>query len=454
MYKEKQKEEFVDASRIDWFDKQRLIALPALLVGIYQGVEFEKQAEEHLQELELLAKTYGIPVVEKACMSMKSFSAATFLTQGKLEDVKNAVEKFQAKLVIFDDDISAAQQRNIEKFLRVPVIDRSEVILGIFAERAKTREAKLQIELAQVRYIAPRLKKMWTHLGQQTGGGGGASGGGYLKGAGEKQLEIDRRILKQRLAKLKDEIEDVQKNRKTQRVKRERTEIPVFALVGYTNAGKSTLMKQLSKADVFIEDKLFATLDTTTRKFSLSDKQDVLLIDTVGFIRKLPHLLVAAFRSTLEEAVQADVILHVVDASHPMAMEQAAVTLQVLKELNVGDRPIITVLNKIDQVRQLPRREAYQKLRLTYPRSIEISAREGEGIFDLEEAMRDVLKKKRTTLLLRIPQKDYHMVTDAIRLGHVLRQEYEENDVLIEVELPLNASFRFEPYKMREDSCK
>jgi GTP-binding protein HflX len=152
--------------------------------------------------------------------------------------------------------------------------------------------------------------------------------------------------------------------------------------------------------------------------------------------------------------VQADVILHVVDASHPMAMEQAAVTLQVLKELNVGDRPIITVLNKIDQVRQLPRREAYQKLRLTYPRSIEISAREGEGIFDLEEAMRDVLKKKRTTLLLRIPQKDYHMVTDAIRLGHVLRQEYEENDVLIEVELPLNASFRFEPYKMREDSCK
>ena len=449
-------EEFLDSSRLDWFDRKRFADVPALLVGAYQGPKEEATALEYLQELKLLAETHGIPVIDHIALSLRTFSAATFLSLGKLEELKNAVEKFGAKLVIFDNEITPAQQRNLENFLRVPVIDRTEVILGVFADRAKTKEAKLQIEHAQVRYVAPRLKRMWSHLSRQSGGGGGSSGGGYLKGEGEKQIELDRRILKKKLDRLQDEIKEVKHYRITQRTQRERrlrSEIPIFAIVGYTNAGKSTLMKSLTKADVFIEDKLFATLDTTTRKLLLPEtKQDVLLIDTVGFIRKLPHLLVTAFRSTLEEAVQADILIHMIDASHHMALAQAETTLKVLKELQAGDKPVITCFNKMDRVRapeSTPaEQEVYQKLRLTYPRAVELSASLGTGLDALLLEMEHVLQKGRVRMKLSIPQSEYHMVSEAIRQGNIITQEYEENDVIIDVDLPKALAFRFETYKV------
>jgi len=445
-------ESYSDASKLDWFDQKRLSHLKALLVGVHKGPEEERQAQEHLDELKLLAETYGIPVIEKLAISMRTFTAKTFLSQGKLIELKEAVDQFQAELVIFDDDISPAQQRNLESFLRVPVIDRSEVILGVFADRARTKEAKLQVELAQVKYVAPRLKRMWTHFSKQTGGGGGSGGGGYLKGAGEKQIEVDRRLLKKRQDVLKKQLDTISSTRLTQRGQRERSEIPIFAIVGYTNAGKSTLMKALTQADVFIEDKLFATLDTTTRKFSLPDNQEVLLIDTVGFIRKLPHLLVMSFRSTLEEAVQADILIHMIDCSNPSALHQAETTLQVLKELNAGDKPVITLLNKFDLLNEGEAEphltEVAQKLKLTYPRAIEFSAKNSMGVERLVQEMQRILKEKRVRMQLSIPQSDYHKVSEAMREGKVFSTEYEENNVILDVELPRLLANRFDKYKI------
>ena len=447
---------FVDPTPIGWFDRKLFMHYPALLVGVYTGPSQEPRAQEYLQELRLLAKTHGIEVIDSLAFSIRTFSAATFLSEGKLAELKEAVEKLGAKLVIFDDDISPAQQRNLENFLRVPVIDRAEVILGVFADRAKTREAKLQIELAQLKYIAPRLKRMWSHFSKQTGGGGGAGGGGYMKGEGEKQIEIDRRLLKQRVERLQSLIREVKHIRTTQRSRRERTGIPIFAIVGYTNAGKSTLMKLLTQADVFIEDKLFATLDTTTRKFILPNtNQELLLIDTVGFIRKLPHHLVMAFRSTLEETVQADILLHVIDATHPMALEQAETTLKVLKELNAVDkRPIITILNKVDGLKEesaLKSQQAvYQKLRLTYPRAIDFSALEGYGIEKLFEEIADVLRNRRHLFHLSIPQSEYHIVSEIMRHGHIHHQEYQDNNILLEVEVPIEHMYRYEKYKCEQ----
>ncbi|MDB6080965.1 MAG: hflX [Chlamydiia bacterium] len=452
--KEHPQDILLDASRLTWFDKKRFSNMPALLVGVYKGgSDTRLQCLEYLQELRLLCDTHEIQTVDQIALSMRTYSSANFLSTGKLEEVRRTMDALGAKLVVFDDEITPAQQRNLESVLRVPVIDRAEVILCVFADRAKTKEAKLQVELAQVKYIAPRLKRMWTHLSRQSGGGGGSSGGGYLKGVGEKQIEIDRRLLKNKIDRLNQLIREVKNSRATQRSLRERSEIPVFAIVGYTNAGKSTLMKQLTLADVFIEDKLFATLDTTTRKFQLpGNKQELLLIDTVGFIRKLPHLLVMAFRSTLEEAVQTDVLIHVIDASHPMALEQAATTLEVLKELHAGDKPVITVLNKMDRLKSdevTPQQnEVYQKLRLAYPRVIEVSAVAGEGMDALFEEIKYVLQKRRHIVNLRIPQSEYQMVSEAIRQGKIISQEYIDNDVLIEVDLPVTVAYRFDAYKV------
>jgi GTPase len=446
-------EMLIDQTSHAWFDRNRLSLLPALLIGVYQGPSSLGQTLEHLHELKLLAETRGIPVLESLPLQVRTFSASLFLGQGKIALVKEAIEKLGAKLVIFDDEISPAQQRNLEMVLRVPIIDRTEVILGVFAERAKTREAKLQIELAKVKYLAPRLKHLWTHFSKQTGGGGGGGpgGGGYLKGEGEKQLEIDKRLLKKRTERLTKEIDVVRHNRETQHHLRKRRQIPVFAIVGYTNAGKSTLMKALTGADVFIEDKLFATLDTTTRKFQIAElNEDVLMVDTVGFIRKLPHLLVMAFRSTLEDAAQADVLIHVIDASHPQSPEQAEITLEVLRELGAGGLPIITVLNKMDLVHDPGatslQKAAYSKLKFTYSRPVEVSALNGEGVEKLVGEMAYILKGRRRKMKLRIPQHDYNIVSEAIRLGQVISKEYDENDVLLEVEFPLEQSYQFEEY--------
>ena len=301
--------------------------------------------------------------------------------------------------------------------------------------------------MAKVKYEAPRLKRLWTHLSRQQGTSGSGGGGGYLKGEGEKQIEIDRRILKRKIDQLKGEIEEVHAHRDTQRLSRERSAIPIFAIIGYTNAGKSTLLNALTDAGVFVEDKLFATLDTTTRKFTLKNNQDILLIDTVGFIRKLPHLLVAAFKSTLEEAMEADILLHLVDASHPMAEEQAETTHEVLKELGAGKKPIITVLNKMDQVSSP---SLVHRLRMSYPRNVLISALKREGFEELQEAMIQEMGRQRKVITVRIPQKEYKVVSEIIRSGKILHQDYEENDVVMKVDVPVPLANKLSSYAIEK----
>lgn len=414
----------------------------ALLVAAHQGPSQREICEEHLEELSLLADTFGIETICKYPCNLRSFDAGTYITKGKLEELVQLAKEHQADLVIFDDEITPGQQRNLEQAFGRPVADRTEIILGVFAQRAQTKEARLQIELAKIKYDAPRLKRMWTHLSRQQGTGG-ARGGAYLKGEGEKQIEIDRRILKRKIDLLEKEIKEIRAHRDTQRSAREKSEIPVFAIIGYTNAGKSTLLNALTNAGVFVEDKLFATLDTTTRKFILKNNQEVLIVDTVGFIRKLPHLLVAAFKSTLEEALQADILLHLVDVSHPMAEEQAQTTHEVLKELGSPNKPIITVLNKIDACED---HNMIARIRLSYPKNVQISALKGTGLDELQEVMIHELNKQRRTLHLRIPQKDYGKMSEVIRQGHIVKQEYDENDILLTVNLPMSLVGKLEKY--------
>ncbi|WP_068466399.1 GTPase HflX [Candidatus Protochlamydia phocaeensis] len=423
----------------------------ALLVSVYQGPSNKKICEEHLDELELLARTYGIETACKMPCAIRKFDASIYIGKGKLEELIQLSKELQVDLVIFDDEITPAQQRNLQKAFIIPVMDRTEVILGVFGQRAQTKEARLQIELAKVKYEVPRLKRMWTHLSRQAGTSGAGGGGAYLKGEGEKQIEIDRRILKRKIDQLQKEIEEVRANRETQRQSRTRSEIPVFAIIGYTNAGKSTLLNALTEAGVFVEDKLFATLDTTTRKFTLKNNQDILLIDTVGFIRKLPHLLVAAFKSTLEEALEADILLHLVDVSHPMAEEQAATTYEVLKELGAGRKPIITVLNKIDKCENP---HMIHRIRMSYPKNVLISALKREGFDDLQEVMIQELKRQRTIVEMRIPQSEYAAVSEIMRSGNVLNQDYEENDVLLRVDLPIPIANKYAHYQLIDKTHK
>ena len=424
----------------------------AFLIATYQGSgaigAAEKLAcEEHLNELDLLVDTFGSSVVHKEACHLRQFDAATFLTKGKLAELVAAAKAYEADLIIFDDEISPAQQRNLEKEFGKDVIDRTEVILEVFAQRAQTKEAKLQIELAKLRYEAPRLKRLWTHLSRQAGTAGSGGGGGYLKGEGEKQIEIDRRILKKKIANLQASLDEVKSYRETQRQSRQRSEIPVLAIIGYTNAGKSTLLNALTEAEVLVENKLFATLDTTTRKFTMSNHQEVLLIDTVGFIRKLPHLLVAAFRSTLEESLQADILLHLIDASHPLAIEQAETTYQVLKELNAGERPIITVLNKVDLCSAS---STVSKLRMLYPKNVRISAKNGQGFDKLEEAIIAEINRTREVSLFKIPQAEYHIVSEIIQKAEILKQEYEGNFILIQASMSHSLASQLSKYKVDE----
>lgn len=405
----------------------------ALLISTFQGTANRLICEEHLEELKLLAETFGVETKYQEACPIRKYDASIYIGKGKLEQMIEQANQLAVDSIIFDDEITPAQQRNLEKAFDRPVMDRTEVILGVFAQRAQTKEARLQIELAKVKYELPRLKRLWTHLSRQKGTSGAGGGGAYLKGEGEKQIEIDRRLLKRQVDQLQKEIEGVKANRETQRLARVRTAIPVFAIIGYTNAGKSTLLNALTKASVFVENKLFATLDTTTRQFTLFNNQDILLIDTVGFIRKLPHLLVAAFKSTLEEALEADILIHLIDVSHPMAEEQAATTYEVLKELGAGKKPILTVLNKIDKEVDA---SLVHRLRMRYPKNVQLSALTHQGFEELQEKMIHELSQQREQVEVRIPQKEYALVSELMRLGTIIQRSYEENDVIMKVEVP------------------
>lgn len=402
----------------------------ALLIGTYNNSKEKSACDEHLEELERLGDTFGLETALKLSVPIREYDPATFIGSGKVEELKQLLIDHRCDVLIFDDEISPQQQKNLEKVLGKAVIDRTELILGVFAQRAQTREARIQIELATFRYQMPRLRKMWTHLGRQRSGG---ASGGAVKGEGEKQIEIDRRIIRRQIDKLQKDLELVKRQRQTQRRLRERTGIPTFAIIGYTNVGKSTLLRALTDADVLVEDKLFATLDPTTRKFVLPNKQQILLIDTVGFIRKIPHQLVAAFKSTLEEAVQADILLHLIDVSSPQAEEQAEATFEVLKELGALDRPILTVLNKIDNAEN---RSIAQKMRIKYPKTVEISALNKLGFETLTELMIREISLMRKRANLRVPQSHYALVSTLMKLGKVLSCEYEGNDILLDVEFP------------------
>lgn len=414
----------------------------AILVGTYLTTDAKPQCVEQLDELESLGNTFGLKTVLKIPCPIREFNAGIFLGKGKVDEIRQLCIEHRCDIVIFDDEISPQQQRNLEKIFERIVIDRTELILGVFAQRAHTCEAKLQIELASIRYQMPRLRRLWTHLSRQRTGG---AGGGYLKGEGEKQIEIDRRILKRQIDQIEKEIDQVKRHRETQRRERERSGIPTFAIIGYTNVGKSTLMNALTDADVFVEDKLFATLDTTTRKYVLSNKQPILLIDTVGFIRKIPHQLVAAFKSTLEEAVQADILLHLIDASNPSAPIQAEATVEILKELGAAGRPMITVLNKIDQCKT---RLEVDRLRFKYPKTVDISALKKTGFDRLMELMIREIAALRKTVHLRVPQSEYATLSDVLREGKVISREYDENDILLEVEIPKHLERRIAHFEV------
>ena len=401
----------------------------ALLIGVYHIPQERVIAEDHLNEWEDLSKTYGFEVIKKLPIHLRQISSKTLLGSGKIEEICEMIEELKIDLVILDDEVSPNQQRNLEKEFKIPTLDRTELILEIFSKHAKTKEAKLQIELATSRYQLPRLKRLWTHLSRQTSKGGSS----FARGMGEKQIEVDKRLIQSRISFLQKEIEKVREVRKTQRRHRERTKVPTFGIIGYTNAGKSTLLHALTEADVLREDKLFATLDTTTRKFHLPSGQPILLIDTVGFIRKIPHHLVAAFKSTLEEVLYTDILLHVIDTSHPSAVEQAVESLKVLEDLGGAKKPMITLLNKTDK---LTSSAFLHRLKLRFVKTVPISALNKDGFDELLERMEHEIRELRSNVRLRVPQSKFELIARIQREGRVDKIEYEENDVLLEADIP------------------
>ena len=374
----------------------------AVLVGLMQQGQTEEQINEYLDELAFLAETAGAHSIKRFYQRMEHPDSRTFVGSGKLQEIKEYVKAKGADLVIFDDELTGAQINNIQKEIETKVIDRSNLILDIFARRARTSQARVQVELAQYQYLLPRLKGMWTHLERQGGGIGS-------RGPGETEIETDRRLVKDKIAFLRGKLKEIDKQAFTQR--KERGELIRVSLVGYTNVGKSTLMNLLSKSDVFSENKLFATLDTTTRKI-VYENTPFLLSDTVGFIRKLPHHLVESFKSTLDEVREADILMHVVDISHPQHEEQIAVVNKTLQELNAFDKPTIMVFNKMDlyasknfdewlsdDVKKQLEEELFHKWsNITEGNSIFISATERENIENLRnkilEMLRDLYKKR------------------------------------------------------------
>ena len=420
------------------------------------GVEIYSQDEllslnDSLAELALLADTAGLNVVGEATQKLDHPNSQTFIGPGKVDEVKALVEELQAEVVLFDEELSPRHLRELEKIFRdeVRILDRTALILDIFAQHANTREGSLQVELAQYEYRLPRLTRAWTHLARQAGGGAGRSGsvGGVgLRGPGETQLEVDRRDIRRRIDHLKDELEKVRVHRQQYRSRRKRSRIPVVALVGYTNAGKSTLLNHLTEAGVYVADQLFATLDPTTRRVELPGGQLALFTDTVGFIQKLPTALVAAFRATLEEIAEADLLLHVVDITHVNARAQAEAVEQTLAEIEADHVPVVTVLNKIDKLNDPEK--ARQSLEL-FPRAVAISALNGEGINDLLAVVGRQLYETYETISVRLPYQEGGLISMFHDYGQVERIEHQRAWVYIQGRLPGRLLAQYKPYTYR-----
>jgi GTP-binding protein HflX len=398
----------------------------ALLIGLEKQGVSKWDLRDSLEELAELANSAGAEVVDTVTQKLEKPTAPYYIGKGKAESLKPGLEDRQVTSVIFDDELSPAQGRNLESLLSRKVLDRTQLILDIFAQRARSREGRLQIELAQLQYLLPRLTRMWHHLSRQTGGIG-------TRGPGETQLEVDRRRVQDRISRLERELESVRKTRAVQRQGRKRHQWPVAAVVGYTNAGKSTLLNLLTGADVVAENKLFATLDPTTRSFVLPNKQRVLLTDTVGFLRKLPHTLIESFKATLEEVGEADLLIHIVDLSHARVDDQIEAVESVIKELNAFGKQTLIVFNKIDNLQNPELIETYLR---RFPGSVAISARTGENVNKLVQALQDALSAWRLCSRFKIPASESAMIAEIHRVGHVLELTYEGSDALIVAHVP------------------
>lgn len=391
---------------------------------------------DDLDELAQLVRTAGGEVVGKLVQSLDRPRVTYYIGKGKAEELKRMVLALQADLVVFDDELTPAQARNLETLTGVRVIDRTQLILDIFAQRARTKEGKLQVELAQLTYLLPRLVGAGQVLSRLGGGIG-------TRGPGETKLETDRRRIRRRIADIRRELEEVRRTRAVQRQGRRRTGLPLIALVGYTNAGKSTLMNALTDANVFAEDLLFATLDPTIRKVTLADGREALLADTVGFIRKLPHQLVAAFRATLEEVQEADVLLHVVDASRPDMDEQIAAVEAVLDELGVLDKPMVTAFNKLDLAAN-PR--AVYERSLKTPNGVAVSALTRDGLDELRQLLAKVLPKPLERRLFRIPYGSARALAALREHGHIVALQYGDEAIEVEAEVKPELAVRLQRF--------
>jgi len=363
----------------------------AILVGVVLPKMGRTQEKDSLDELAALADTAGAEVVERVIQERQRIDPATYIGSGKMREVVRCAEAANAKLIIFDTDLSPAQIKNLQKEFNRKVMDRSGLILDIFASRAKTSEAKIQVELAQMEYFLPRLTRLWTHLSRQEAGIG-------TRGPGETQLEVDRRAIRKRIGHLKDQLKKIERQRSNRR--KSRKGIHKAALVGYTNVGKSSLLNALTEANAFVENRLFATLDSTIRSVKLTPKDKILLIDTVGFIRKLPHHLVASFRSTLEESVDADILIHVVDLSHPNFEDQLASVLETLGDLKILDKPLITVFNKVDVVKDPL---YFANLKAQYQPAVFTSAIRGIGLNQLLDEIQKNISITEVESVIRVP---------------------------------------------------
>jgi GTP-binding protein HflX len=396
----------------------------AVLVGVWLKDDSPTLADDPLEELHDLAESAGAVIVGRLTQRRETPDKTTYLGKGKVAELKLLVDAEDADIVVFDNNLSPAQTRNLEKALGVKVLDRTELILDIFAGRARTHEARLAVELAQLEYSLPRLKRMWTHLSRIKMGIG-------MRGPGEKQLEVDRRLAEKKIYDLRSELRDIE--RRKERQVATRSDHKTVSLCGYTNAGKSTLLNKLTDGDVYVRDQLFATLDTRTRRWHLPGWGPVLLSDTVGFIRDLPHSLVAGFKATLEETRQADLLLHVADASHPHATEQIAAVYKVLEELGIEAKDTILVLNKVDRITERGRLDNLLHL---YPRAVPVSARSGLGLPQLAKAVSDALSRNFHDVDVETDVGNGRILAYLAAHGEVLSRQFHDDRVVVHCRIP------------------
>ena len=409
------------------------------LVGFNSKENVVAEKNVSYDELKSLAETAGAEPVDGYISNQKTINPAFYIGSGKVVEIAETCKKKEIHAVIFDIDLSPAQTKNLEKAIEVKIIDRTTLILEIFAQRARTNEGKVQVELAQLEYLLPRLTNMWTHLSRQYGGL-------RTRGPGEKQLESDKRIIQTRIRRLNGLLATIRKQRATQRKRRKNIHLPVIGIVGYTNAGKSTFLNSLTNADVFIEDKLFATLDPTTRLYQFSTGEKFLFVDTVGFIRNLPHKLVESFKATLEETKEADILLHVADASAPDLESQIAAVESVLEEIGAKGKPILLTLNKID----LLSHKAKKDLQAANEDNIFISAKYSYGFAELFTKLRSLLKPDDKRIKLRLPPHKSELLSKLYKHGKVLSVEYLDDCIAVDAFVPKNLTDQTHRYRVKK----